>query len=116
MAVYLLHATVPLIRPNGSEVRHYLGYTCEGGMTDRLHAHYTNHKSARVVQEFLKQGSELWLGRYWENLTRADERRMKIAGHLANKCLWCQLDALKHRILEDYGTAHLLGLPGLGLP
>jgi hypothetical protein len=110
MAVYLLHSTVPLIRENGSEVRHYLGWTCEGNMPDRLEAHYENRKSAKIVQEFLRRGGELWLGRYWEGLTRLDEKRMKLNGHISSHCRVCQLIALRDKWIEDMGTA------GLSLP
>jgi hypothetical protein len=110
MAVYLLHSTVPLVRENGQEVRHYLGWTNDGDFPDRLAAHYENRKSARVVQEFLHQGGELWLGRYWEKLTRHDEKRIKRNGHISSHCRVCQLIALRDLWMEDLGTA------GVSLP
>jgi hypothetical protein len=107
MAVYLLHSTVPLVRESGAEVRHYLGYCDEGNLPHRLWEHRTGRHSARIVQAFLQQGGELWLGNYWAGLQRDDERRMKSNGHLESKCLLCQLDELLRMIADRHGTAGL---------
>jgi hypothetical protein len=104
MAVYLLHSTVPLVKANGQEVRHYLGYCDEGMAGRRMHEHLTGRHSARVVQAMLNKGATLWLGNYWPGLTRTDERRMKRNGHLESKCLRCELEALKRKIDALDGT------------
>ena len=76
-------------------------------MPHRLEAHYANRKSAKIVQAFLAKGAELWLGRYWENLTREDERQLKRNGHINSHCLVCQMIELRDLWLEDLGTARL---------
>jgi hypothetical protein len=105
VAVYLLHSSVPLVRADGREVRHYLGWTGEGCFPRRLEAHHANHKSARIVQAFLLAGGKLCLGNYWPDLTRADERRMKQNGHLEAKCLLCQIHRLQRELTALRGTA-----------
>jgi hypothetical protein len=107
VAVYLLHSTVPLVLPSGREVRHYLGWTTEGGFVNRLRCHIANRHSARIVQAFLAARGELCLGMYWPNLTRHDESRMKKAGHLGDKCMICQAQALERRFVEMVESAGL---------
>lgn len=92
MGVYLLHSSVPLVRSNGEEVRHYLGWCSPGMFPRRFHEHETNRHSAKVVQAFLAAGGVLSLGNYWPGLTPADEQRMKRNGHLGEKCLVCALE------------------------
>jgi hypothetical protein len=104
MAVYLIHSTVPLTRASGREVRHYLGYTPDGGLEARIAAHRAGRKSARVVQEFLRHGAELIVGNYWEGLSPLDERRMKRNGHLERKCLQCQANELMSQLADLNGT------------
>jgi hypothetical protein len=104
MAVYLLHSTVPLARAGGREVRHYLGYTPDGGLAQRLAAHRAGRKSARIVQEFLRQGADLVVGNYWPGLSPLDERRMKANGHLERKCLQCQANELQTKLAVLNGT------------
>jgi hypothetical protein len=105
MAVYLLHSTIPLVLPDGREVRHYLGWTGEGNFPRRLHAHETNHKSAKIVQAFLATGGKLCLGNYYPGLTRDDERQMKRNGHIGSKCLICQRNQLERRLREVHTLA-----------
>lgn len=106
MAVYLLHSTVPLVMPDGREVRHYLGWTPDGRFYDRLQAHVNNRKSARIVQAFLAAGGTLCLGNYYAGLDRNDERRMKSAGHISRRCLVCKRNELErelNRLRADAG-------------
>lgn len=105
MAVYLLHSTVPLLRANGGEVRHYLGYCGEGTFDYRLFCHQQGRHSAKIVQAFLLRGGDLWLGNYWPELTRDDERRMKKGGHLPDRCLVCRIEALTKELHDRTGTA-----------
>jgi hypothetical protein len=100
MAVYLLHSTVPLKRANGAEVRHYMGWTQDGCLPKRIAAHKRNRHSARLVQAFLAAGGELQVGRYWPELDRADESRLKRNGHVAQYCLICKLEELQ-RVVEE---------------
>lgn len=94
MGVYLLHSSVPLVRSNGVEVRHYLGWCSPGMFPRRFHEHETNRHSSKVVQAMLAKGGILSLGNYWPGLTRYDEVQMKRNGHLVEKCLVCQLETL----------------------
>jgi hypothetical protein len=112
MAVYLLHSTVPLVLPNGREVRHYLGWTGEGNFPRRLKAHLSNHKSARIVQAFLANGGELCLGNYWPGRTPQDERQMKRNGHLEAKCLVCERNQIAHQLYLIRTLAEAPSPPG----
>lgn len=107
MAVYLLHSTVPLTRPGGREVRHYLGWTPDGHLEARLEAHNKDRKSAKIVQAFLNVGGELHVGNYWPGLDRDDERRMKRNGHLEAKCLICERNRIAREITRMATTAGL---------
>ena len=105
MAVYLLHSTVPLVKTNGQAVRHYLGYCHEGGFGNRLKEHYANRHSSRIVQAFVGKGGKLWLGNYWPERTRVDERKMKTNGHVSALCLICEIEALERELIDRIGTA-----------
>jgi hypothetical protein len=100
MGVYLLHSSVPLVRSNGAVVKHYLGWCSPGMLPRRLHEHETGRHSAKVVQAFLEKGGVLSLGNYWPRTNRHDEKRMKLNGHLTEKCLVCQLEALTRTWME----------------
>jgi len=94
MGVYLLHSSVSLVRSNGEEVRHYLGWCTPGTFPRRFHEHETGRHSAKVVQAMLQKGGVLALGNYWPDRTAADEQRMKRNGHLSEKCLVCLLETV----------------------
>jgi hypothetical protein len=111
MAVYLLHSTVPLVLPDGREVRHYLGWTGEGDFPRRLRAHRANHHSAKIVQAFLAAGGELCLGNYYPGLDRTAERQMKRNGHIGNRCLRCQISRLQRELRDRERDAHSTPAP-----
>src|SRR6187402_3115353 len=92
MGVYLLHSSVPLVRSNGEEVRHYLGWCSPGMFPRRFHEHETNRHSSKIVQAFLAKGGVLSLGNYWPEKTRHDEVQIKRNGHLSRSCLVCALE------------------------
>jgi hypothetical protein len=94
MGVYLLHSSKPLVRSNGEEVRHYLGWCSAGMLPRRLLEHERGRHSAKIVQAFLRLGAELTLGNYWPRKTRHDEVQMKSNGHLSRFCLVCELEQL----------------------
>lgn len=106
MAVYLLHSTIPLVLPDGREVRHYLGWTGEGHFPRRLDAHLKNRKSAKIVQAFLGVGGQLCLGNYYPGLTRDDERQMKKNGHIGARCLVCKLNEVHRELARVRRVAH----------
>jgi len=105
MGVYLLHSSIPLVRSNGEEVRHYLGWCSPGMFPRRFHEHETGRHSSKVVQAMLAKGGILSLGMYWPGLTRHDEARMKKNGHLAEKCLVCRLETVTREWMAMTGLA-----------
>lgn len=88
--IYLLHSTVPLGTTGRNSAQHYLGYCEEDALLERVKAHQSGKSDAAIVRAFKEAGGLLLLGAVWPKRTRADERRMKTAGHLANHCLICQ--------------------------
>jgi hypothetical protein len=89
MAVYLLHATVPLERPNGQKVWHYVGYCRDGTVTKRVALHNSSKSHVPIVRAFRKRGAKLLLARLWVGGTRDDERRIKQAGQHREICPVC---------------------------
>lgn len=108
--IYLLHSTVPLVRTNGVEVRHYIGQCKDERLLDRLGEHRAGKNSASTVRAFRKRGGILQLVAMWPGGTREDERRLKEARHYDE---WCPICTPKKEHEHGWtGTARVYRLPG----
>jgi len=92
MALYLLHSTVPLVRPNGSEVRHYVGWCRDGHVERRVKLHRSGRSRVGILRAFLQHGAQLMLVRVWAGATPSDEQYIKHGGHLGELCPVCSPD------------------------
>lgn len=101
MVVYLLHSTIPLVRSNGEEVRHYLGFTEEWRLHIRLREHRKGYHTTALVREWLKKGAELQCVRLWPNGGLALEQYLKAQGRLDIHCPLCREKALERRRNES---------------
>jgi predicted GIY-YIG superfamily endonuclease len=84
--VYLIHFDRPY-----KHARHYMGFTRDGGLDQRLAAHAAG-RGARLMEVIDEAGITWRLARTWENAARRDERRMKGRG-LAPLCPICRDEA-----------------------
>lgn len=94
--LYLLHASTPLRRSNGTGALHYLGWTEDGDLLRRLRLHRSGRARVALTTEFHRRGIKLLLTAIWPGGTRTMERRLKDNGHLAQWCPLCR-NGLKHR-------------------
>lgn len=87
--IYLLHSTIPLVRSNGQEVAHYLGYVPDAiALHRRLREHRSGH-GAKITRAFRRAGGQLLLARTWPEGTHALEAYLKRQGHIQELCPLC---------------------------
>ena len=108
--IYMLHSTVPLVRANGVEVRHYLGRCRDDRLLDRLKEHRQGKNSASVVREYRRKGGVLRLVCMWPGGTAEDERALKEYAHFSQWCPICT--PTKEREHGWTGLARVYRLPG----
>lgn len=88
--LYLLHSTKALHRTPTINTAHYLGFSEEDKIWQRLKQHASNQSKAKIISAFHNLGAELHLVRVWPGATRDDERRVKNSGHQNLLCPICQ--------------------------
>lgn len=86
LTIYLLH-----FDRNVGQARHYLGITRADRLDERLAEHCGEH-AASLTSRAAQQQIPFTLVRTWPAETYADERRMKRAGHLRERCPICRGD------------------------
>ncbi len=84
--VYLLHFAVPFCH-----ARHYIGWTTEDGLEDRLQAH-RDGRGARLLEVITQAGIGFTLARTWTGDRRL-ERRLKDSWHGPRICPFCDARA-----------------------
>jgi hypothetical protein len=85
--VYLVHLDRPFIRGR-LVVRHYLGWSSQGHLTDRQIAHRTGQGS-RFLRMAMQDGCTWHLARVWEDASPRRERQLKIQGGASRLCPSC---------------------------
>jgi hypothetical protein len=88
--LYLIHSNKALHRTPTIATQHYLGFSEEDKIWQRLKQHASNQSRAKIVRAFHNLGAELYLVRAWPGATRDDERRVKNSGHQNLLCPICQ--------------------------
>lgn len=115
--IYLLHFTHPLARSNGTAAEHYLGYTAEDNLDERLHLHRSGRSGVKILRAVLERGGDLVLVRTWPMGGPSLERYLKKNGHLAAHCPICRSKHLKNgrERQKRYARAlaHQLELPSV---
>src|SRR5512142_808038 len=89
--VYLLH-----LEPPYRHARHYLGYS---DVIERrvLEHRFTPSKASPLLRAQVTAGGTFYVTRVFPGLTRADERRLKVVGHVARLCPLCRDGELERR-------------------
>ena len=93
--IYLLCFSAPLGDPSRAHMsaRHYLGWATEEDWRDRIAAHLAG-RGAAITRAAVAQGIELRIARLWPGEDRTRERRLKRAGHFADRlCPECRAAA-----------------------
>lgn len=88
--LYLIHSNTALYRTPTIATQHYLGFSEEDKIWQRLKQHASNQSRAKIVRAFHNLGADLYLVRVWPGATRDDERRVKNSGHQNLLCPICQ--------------------------
>ena len=66
-----------------SHAGHYLGWSSDPNAREAFHR---NGRGANLLKVVAAAGIDYWLVRTWENVPRAEERRLKRRGGLARYC------------------------------
>jgi hypothetical protein len=92
LMLYLLHFSSPLGDPSRPRMsaRHYLGWAPDTDWRARISLHHAGHGAA-ITRAAVAAGIDLQLVRLWPDEDRTTERRLKRAGHFADRhCPRCQ--------------------------
>jgi hypothetical protein len=81
--LYLIH-----LEPKLKHAGHYLGYTGESRLSERLSEH-ARGRGARLIKAALNAGSKLYLARTWPNGTLDLESKLKRQQHFKLLCPLC---------------------------
>ena len=84
--VYLLHFTKPY-----KHAQHYIGWTHEGQLANRLARHRDGFGS-NLVRVIIRAGIDFVLARTWEGATRSDEQKLKARGGACRICPVCKAE------------------------
>lgn len=87
--LYLLHSTVRLGSTGRNSAIHYVGYTEPENLEERLHQHRIGHSGVKIIAAYLRAGGKLLHTGLWLKGRKADERRVKLHGHLEERCAYC---------------------------
>jgi predicted GIY-YIG superfamily endonuclease len=79
--IYLLHFSEPL-----KHARHYLGWTDD--LPTRLRRH-ARGRGSKLMAAVVAAGITFEVVRTWTEVTRHDERRLKMNSHVPRKCPVC---------------------------
>ena len=87
--LYLLHSTTPLLRRNGTQVSHYLGYCQEDRLLQRYLLHQSGRARVSITRAYLMAGGTLLLARIWPGEDKRTERHIKQQKNLRRLCPLC---------------------------
>lgn len=86
--IYLLHSSVPVGTSGRNSAQHYLGWTPDGQLHQRLADHRTG-RGAAITRAYVRSGGTLYLVLTVAPGTRTLERQLKRRGHLERLCGLC---------------------------
>jgi hypothetical protein len=89
VALYLLHASSPLMKGNGPGAQHYLGYSHDERVLVRVWEHLAGRSYVGLIQAFHNQGIELTCAAIWLGATLEDEKFVKSTRHINRFCPIC---------------------------
>src|SRR5688500_18664286 len=111
--LYLIHSSVPLTTTAGREARHYLGYSREDNLWQRLRQHEAGQSNVAILKAFQAVGGELTLVRVFPLAGKAEERRLKNAGRIKLLCPLCNPPHGSRPRIPQIGTQTLIPLSSL---
>lgn len=88
--IYLLHFDEPLVKANGVQVWHYLGWCREDRLTARVKEHQRGRAHSKLTSEVHRRGIGLHLVQTWPGGGRALERYLKQRANLGRHCPICR--------------------------
>lgn len=115
--VYLVHLDTGLVFPKGGRIRlatpaddprkvlilrHYLGWTGQGHLEQRMISHRTGASGARFLRIARRQGVTWHLARTWPG-DRAEESRIKRMGGASRSCPSCGIIPQAEALRDGHG-------------
>jgi hypothetical protein len=89
MPVYLLHSTIAAPRGNTRGVMHYVGFTTERNLWQRLAMHASGRSRIALLEKWHQMGAKLLLTMLVPDGTTSLERYLKRNGHYEKVCPLC---------------------------
>ena len=87
--IYLIHSSVPIGGKGRASARHYLGYTADGNLEQRMAQHLSGHSKVGVIKAFLENGGKLTIAMLWPDGGPSLEKYLKKGGHFNALCPLC---------------------------
>lgn len=87
--IYLIHSSVPIGGNGRAGARHYLGFTADGNLEQRMAHHLSGKSKVGVIKAFLENGGKLTIAMLWPDGGPSLEKYLKKGGHFDALCPLC---------------------------